>query len=195
MNTNSLKAYNHQDSELKAHSSALTNERIAGLIAMFDESMILANRTLDIKHSLDAVVYLKEIWKSFRPNVFNDPFCRRDLRLETKVDGIYYPDIILRKLYVKCIYYQNNTGQITPKRIVQLNELIEEVEESVRNTLQFFQFTFRLQKKQKPDIAWVNKKIIDTIDEYTEKELYEMAGKRMKKVQDARYDESDRPEK
>lgn len=179
---NSFKSYNTTDSELKAHSSALTNERISALITLFDQSMINANRYNTLQHSKEAVSFLKQIWKSFRPVVRNDLMCRRVLNLETKVPGLYTLDIHLNLIYRTIFMIELDRTKETMLNIYNINRQLEQAEEVMRDVLQHFKFTFRLNQQLKPDVSDANNKMQAIIDDFTDEQLKAIAGKRNKIV-------------
>jgi hypothetical protein len=177
---NSYKSYFTTDSELKAHSSALTNERISVLITLYDEAIITAKISDSLTYTKKAICFLDQIWKSFRPVVRNDLVCRRLLNLETQAEGIYLPDLILKKLYKSILLLQLNPELQTISNIYMVNQQVEDIEEVVRDVLQFFKFTFRVTSRQKPDIHKATEVMQQSIDAYTDEQLRAIAGKRNK---------------
>jgi len=177
---NTYSEYWREDSELKAHSSALTNERISALLVLLDEAMITAKLYYNINNTKKALVYVKQIWKNFRPVVRSNAFCRRDLKLETKVDGVYTIDVRLAELENLVLLVELGKLQPTIKLLKTLNEEIENLEIMVRDVMQYFQFTFRLAIKSKPDIFEATERLSEAVDKRTEEELLEIVGKNNK---------------
>jgi len=173
---NSLAQYNSFDSELKAHSSALTNERISALIALYDEAMITANLQLDYKNTERALIYLKQIWKSFRPLVRMNNYVRHDLKLNTHVDGVYLPDFGFRHIETEILEFKLNRKKETTRTMVLLNQELETLEQIVRDIIQYFKFTFRPDSRTKPDIHEATEMMMESIDKTTEEELLEIVG-------------------
>jgi hypothetical protein len=173
---NSLQQYNSFDSDLKAHSSALTNERISALIALFDEAMITANLDLDYENTERALVYLKQIWKSFRPLVRMNAFVRADLKLNTHTDGVYLPDFGFRSIENVILEFKLNMLTETTRVITNLNRELESLEIMIRDVIQYFKFTFRPDSRTKPDIFEATEMMMENIDNRTEEELLEVVG-------------------
>jgi len=174
--TNSLQEYNSFDSDLKAHSSALTNERISALISLYDEAIINAKLDYRIEMSEKALVYLEEVWKSFRPLVRSNAFCRKDLRLDTIVDGVYLPDAELRDIDDAIMALKNGKIPETIGNLKILNRKIEAIEIVIRDVIQFFKFTFRPDSRTKPDIHEATEMMHESIDRRTEEELLAIVG-------------------
>lgn len=175
---NSLQQYNSFDSELKAHSSALTNERMSALISLYDEAMINANLDLKYENTEKALVYLKQIWKSFRPLVRANVYCRKDLKLDTIADGVYLPDVILRDIEERIYKMKLGQSKETMLSIRAINISLENIEILIRDIMQYFKFTFRPDARTKPDIHEATEMMLESIDKRTEEELLEIVGMR-----------------
>lgn len=173
---NSLAQYNSFDSELKAHSSALTNERVSALISLFDEAMITANIDLNYKNTERALVYLKQVWKSFRPLVRANAYVRSDLKLNTHADGVYLPDFVFRE--IENVILNMKIGRIpeTTRAMIDVNRTLENLEIIVRDIIQYFKFTFRPDSRTKPDVHEATEMMMENIDKRTEEELLEIVG-------------------
>lgn len=171
-----LQEYNSFDSELKIHSSALTNERIAALMALFDEAMIEANLDYKIEKSEKALVYLKQIWKNFRTLVRSNAYCRKDLNLDTIAEGVYLPDVIIRQIENVILQVKLGQKEETILTVLHLNRMIENIEIVIRDTIQYFKFTFRPDSRTKPDIHQATEMMLEMVDKQTEEELLEIVG-------------------
>lgn len=174
---NSYGQWNNVDSELKAHSSALTNERISGLLVLVDEAIIIANRDYSVQNSKNALIYIKQVWKNFRPVVRSSSVCRTDLKLNTKADGVYVIDVWLA--WTENIISKIERG-ITPetiKVITWINKQIENIEILVRDVMQYFKFNFRTENRTKPDIFQAAENMSNIVDKRTEEDLLSIVGK------------------
>lgn len=174
--TNSLAQYNSFDSGLKAHSSALTNERVSALISLFDEAMITANIDLNYKNTERALVYLKQVWKSFRPLVRANNYVRADLKLNTLADGVYLPDVVFNDIEKIILNLKIGRMKETTRVMIDVNKTLENLEIIVRDIIQYFRFTFRPDARTKPDVHEATEMMMENIDKKTEEELLEIVG-------------------
>lgn len=173
---NGLQYYNNVDSGLKAHSSALTNERISALITLYDEAIINAKLKIKYENTEKALVYLKEIWKSFRPLVRSNNYVRKTLNLNTCVRGVYLPDVVFSNIEEEILKIKLNKCFEKISVLVNLNKLLENLEIIVRDIIQEFRFTFRPDVKTTPDIHEATEEMQKQIDKKTEEELLKVVG-------------------
>lgn len=177
MAENTFKSWGNVGSELKAHSSALTNERISGLMVLIDESIIIANSYLRLPYTKKALTYVKQAWKNFRPVVRSSPQCRNDLKLDTKVRGVYTIDAWIDDVEKAINMIETGKFGLTITNLKRINREIENIEIVVRDVMQYFKFTFRTETRNKPDIFEASEKMSEIVDKKTEEDLLSVVGK------------------
>lgn len=173
--------YMHESSELKSHSSALTNERINAIIAVYDTEILQARGDdkmsfLPIERAFNTAHIL---WNNIRTLVRSDTNCRRHLELETKTAGVYILDV-----YDQLV--QDTIDMIKIKRAAYTfgtrRTLLRRIEYMVlvsRDILNYFQFNFRTEKRNTPDLLNVSDQHFEP-DENTVRQLAGVVGKRNK---------------
>jgi len=179
--TNSFKSYVEQGSELKSHSSALTNERISAILSAYDTEILVArnDRKLTLESVMRAYNTAHILWSNIRTLVRYFPDCRLTLGIETPTDGVYKLDVVddlidetIEKIELKKTPY---TRRIRRNIIRQIEYIVS----MSRDVLQYFKFNFRTDNRQNPDVfSAVNNDFIP--DENTIRQLAENVGARHK---------------
>ena len=161
--------------ELKSHSSFLTNERIAFLLAELDmvsKTMNEGYTTPSIKRT-KSVLY--QLWKNIRTLVENNPWCRQALQLNTKQPGVYTIDVMFDQIE-KMIMYCELYNKYTFRTNYILSTYLNKIEVSQRSILQYFHYLFRPTFKQKPDIVEATAEFKKLADKLTVEQLRGIAG-------------------
>ncbi len=180
---NSYKSFVQESTELKSHSSALTNERISAYLMAFDTEMLNARNG----HSLRAIKVsynlIHTVWRNIRTLARNFPDCRMRLGMETKTEGVYNVDVIDKFVDNKISRIEYTMVEhpevYTPRVRRNLIELIEQMDLICRDLLQYFKFNFRTDTNQTPDIfSAVDSHFIP--DENTMNQLAGVVGKKHK---------------
>lgn len=179
MAQNSLKSFTNQNSELKSHSSALTNERINALWAAYDTEILNAKNDEKLNSVSRAYNTIHILWDNSRCLVFNDPVCRDYLNLETQVDGVYKLDVLDEIIDEHIFKMRHNPKLYSYKNRRGVLKKVEHMARYIRNIFQYFKFYFRTDNRQKPDIfEAANTEFIP--DENTINQLATVVGKRHK---------------
>jgi hypothetical protein len=165
-----------ETSELKSHSSALTNERINALNAMFDSHLMNANNCNKFLPLKEAHTAVHVIWLNTRTLARNFSDARMHLDLDTSIEGVYKIDIYDKLIKDMIFKIECNPKLWTLKNRKTILDTIELMILFIRDLLQFFKFMFRTNNLQKPDIfTAVENNIIP--DELTLNQLASVIGK------------------
>lgn len=160
--------------EIKSHSSILYNERMAILFYLLD----MKNLTLYQNQSIPAIFEVfsiqKQIYKNVRMLLRFNPTVRTTMRLDTKDEGIYTPDVIKKTIENMIEYCQKN--EWTERRIKIIMQELENFETILKDLLQYFSYFIRPDFKQKPDMEIASEKYKAMVDSKTVEELKEIMG-------------------
>jgi hypothetical protein len=165
-------------SEIKSHSSLLTNERLGVLFYSLDMASITLNKSFNPEAVVETKAILFQVWKNIRPLVRYNWAVRNTLKLETKEEGVYTIDVafdIMEKMNLYCQMYG-----FTYKRIYLMRNQLNHIEIIMRDVLQFFNYSFRPEFKQKPDIEFATEKYKQMADDLTIEQLKQVIGKNHK---------------
>ena len=121
---------------------------------------------------------LKQIYKNIRSLVRNNPVMRSVLNLDTKVAGVYIPDLAMYMID-NLVQYCEMHGY-TEKRIFIIVEELNKVEMLIKDSLQYFNYFIRPDFSQKPDIDMATEKYKELADEKTIEELRDLVGTKNK---------------
>jgi hypothetical protein len=160
---------------LTAHSSFLTNERIAYLFVELDFNSKNLNETYNTTYLKRTKSTLFQIWKNIRPLPQGSPTCRHVLKLNTKVEGLYTLDVAFQELEAKILYCEIYGGY-TYKRNFLMTQELNRIETVIRSILQYFSYNFRPTYKQKPDVVEASISIKQNADKLTVEQLQAIAG-------------------
>jgi hypothetical protein len=97
------------------------------------------------------------------------------LNLDTKVPGVYTVDIAfnyVNEMLTYCMFHG-----FTYKRCYAISEQLNFIEMSLRDILQFFNYFFRPEYKQKPDVMIATERYKQMADKITVEKLREIVGK------------------
>lgn len=172
------KGYNEQD-QLRSHSSALSNERIAFLLAQLDNYSIMANRDYDLPSIKNMKAVLFTLWKSVRALPTFSYNVRKRINLETQIEGVYTLDIAFDLIDAK-LFSLMTKKEITYVDTYPLLKVLNKVELTIKDILQFFQYTFRQEHKQMPDVIKAAEEFKQVADKLTVQQLQEVIGKNHK---------------
>lgn len=167
--------------EIRSHSSVLFNERLNGLFAMYDMEAM----DMEIKPNINRIIktntMLKTIWRNIRPIVMNNPTIRNHLGLQTTHAGLYTIDVGFAHIQ-ECMDYMINTQEFTYDKLKYCIQQIQNVENIIREILQYFSYFIRTDSIQKPDISIASKKYEEMADERTVEEFNELLGDKKRGV-------------
>ena len=164
--------------ELKSHSSLLSNERLAILFYMLDLNSMNLNTYYNENYLMKTKANLYQIYKNVRSLLRSNPHVRTALNLETKADGVYTIDLafdITEKMINYCMF-NGFTYQKCYAIALQLNN----IEIVLRDVLQYFNYFFRPDWKQKPDVLIATEKYKQMADKLTIEKLKETIGEKNK---------------
>lgn len=161
--------------EIKSHSSLLSNERLAILFYMQDLSSINLNTTYDEANLVRTKSILYQIYKNIRSLIRNNSSVRGALNLDTKVEGVYTIDCAF-DLVDSMIMYCNFYG-FTYKKCYIIAQQLNNIEIIMRDILQYYQYFFRAEFRQKPDVLQATEKYKHMADKLTVEELMGVLGK------------------
>jgi len=161
--------------DIKSHSAALFNERLAWLFACLDNAAVQMNCNYSIDNILLVRSYIKQIYKNIRMLISSNPIIRSTLNLETKEDGVYVTDVHFGLIDKMIEYCQQNSW--TTKRIVILINELNDLEVSIRSILQYYHYFIRPNFMQRPDIDIAVEKYKVMADKITVEQLREVVGK------------------
>jgi hypothetical protein len=173
--SNPQNVYGVHFESLSAHSSFLTNERIAYLFVELDFNSKTLNETYSSVYVKRTKSTLYQIWKNIRVLVQNSATCRQSLRLTTKVPGLYTLDMAFQAVDAKLMYCEMYGGY-TMKRIFIMTQELNNIEIIIRSILQYFSYNFRPSFKQKPDVVEAAINIKRSADKLTVEQLREVVG-------------------
>lgn len=186
--------------EIKSHSSLLSNERLAILFYMLDLNSMNLNTYYNENYLMRAKANLYQIYKNIRPIIRTNIGVRRELNLETKDPGIYTVDLAFG-MVDQMIQYCTFHG-FTYKKCYAITMQLNYIEIILRDILQFFNYFFRPEYKQKPDVFIATEKYKQMADKLTLEKLKEIVGKNNKidfanlgigyKTDDDEYDQTDK---
>jgi hypothetical protein len=162
--------------EIKSHSSVLYNERMAILFYLLDMKSIDLNTNSKVDDMLFVRSVVKQIYKNIRMLLRYNPVVRAALNLDTKDDGIYVTDItlgIIDRLIEYCEFY----GYTTRRVYIIISEL-NNMEQMIKDVMQYFHYFIRPDFKQKPDIERATEKYKEIADKATLDELKRIVGKK-----------------
>lgn len=161
--------------EIKSHSSVLYNERMAILFYLLDMKNLALYQQQTIQSIYEVFSIQKQIYKNVRMLLRFNPTVRVTMRLDTKDEGIYTPDIIKHTIEEMIEYCQSNGW--TEKRIRILIFELENFETIMKDLLQYFSYFIRPDFKQKPDVDMASERYKEMVDKRTVEELREIMGK------------------
>lgn len=161
--------------EIKSHSSVLFNERLHGMFAMLDMDTIDLRARPSIKELQGVAAVLRQIWKNIRCLIFNNPYIRRTLNLETQTPGVYTVDLGFRSIQKK-INGMVNRNEFFYDEIHDAIDELDYTETIIREILQYYKYFIRPEYKQKPDISEASTRFKDQFDELTVNKFLETAG-------------------
>lgn len=164
--------------DIRTHSAALFNERLAWLFMSLDLSAVNMNINYSVDNILEVRGYLKQIYKNVRMLISNNPVARAMLNLETKDEGTYITDVHMGMID-KMIDYAQENGWSKNRITVIINEL-NDLEVTIRKVLQYYNYFVRPNFKQKPDIDMAVEKYKFMADDLTIDQLKEIVGKKNK---------------
>jgi hypothetical protein len=168
--------------EIKSHSSLLTNERIAIILYKIDEIASKCNQSFDIGMTMMYKAELYQLWKNIRSLVRYSWYARNELKLETKDEGVYTIDVaffIADEYYARVMNIPEGQG-FTYESLNQLNRHLNRIEIMIRDILQYFNYLFRPEYKQKPDIEIATEQYKQVADKLTVEQLKQVVGKNHK---------------
>jgi hypothetical protein len=163
---------------IKSHSSVLFNERLSQIFYVLEQE----STDLKIKPTLNGLnrVYglLSTLWKMIRPVVSMNPRCINAFRLNTDTPGIYIIDVGMHNVGQYLNSFRMSTTQLVDaQKFFQAIDDLDQVEISIRNILQFYNYFIRPEYQQKPDIHHAAERFRAMADENTLKELEQSLGK------------------
>lgn len=161
--------------EIKSHSSVLFNERVHMLFAMLDMNDIDLRTKPSIKDLQETAGILKQIWKNVRSLIYNNPYCRQTLGLETNVKGVYTPDLGFKSIQNK-INNMVDRGGFTYTEIQDCIDELDYTETIIRDILQYYKYFIRPEYKQKPDINAASERFRNMYDDITVNKFLNTAG-------------------
>jgi hypothetical protein len=164
--------------EIKSHSSLLSNERLAILFYMLDLNSMNLNTYYNENYLMRAKANLYQIYKNIRPILRTNLQVRQQLNLETKDPGVYIPDLyfgIVNQMIQYCTFHG-----FTYKKCYAIASQLNDLEILIRDILQFFNYFFRHDFKQKPDVFIATEKYKKMADSLTLEKLRNTAGKNNK---------------
>jgi hypothetical protein len=164
--------------ELKSHSSLLSNERLAILFYMLDLNSMNLNTYFNENYLMRTKANLYQIYKNVRSLIRSNPHVRAALNIETKVNGVYTIDVafdVADKMISYCMFH-GFTYQKCYAIAIQLNN----IEIVLRDVLQYFNYFFRPDWKQKPDVLIATEKYKQMADKLTVEKLKETIGEKNK---------------
>ncbi len=174
-----FKSYNSQTSftDIKSHSSFLTNERISTLFNLIDIYSVEAQANpmnIPLVKYYYSLVY--QLYKNIKPLITSSDVIRVRYNLSTKIQGVYIPDVIFSFLE-KIIYYGDLNKKWTLRRIRVILKHLNNLEVLLRDVLQSLQYFFRLNYNQKIELSQATEKYKNMVDELTLNELKQIIGK------------------
>jgi hypothetical protein len=164
--------------EIKSHSSILTNERLAILFYMLDLNSMNLNTYYNENYLLRCKANLFQIYKNVRPLLRSNVQVRNAMRLDTKDPGIYTLDIAFSTVD-SMIQYCTFHG-FTYKKCYAITIQLNNIELMLRDTLQYFNYFFRPDWKQKPDVFDAGEKYKQIADKLTVEKLRSIVGQNHK---------------
>ena len=164
--------------EIKSHSSLLSNERLAILFYTLDFESINLNSYYSQEHLMKTKSITFQIYKNIRALIRNNAHVRAALNLDTKVEGVYSIDLAFN-LVEEMIQYCTFNG-FTYKRCYAIAQQLNFIEVNLRDVLQYFQYFFRAEFKQKPDVMVATEKYKQMADRLTVEKLRSIIGKNNK---------------
>lgn len=180
---NTFKSYMAENSELKSHSSALTNERISAILAAYDTEILIARNSKKLEMIERAYNTIHVLWSNIRTLARFFPDCRQRLNLDTEQDGVYKIDVVdhiidtqLERIHLS----EEQSKNIYTRRMRRtLIKHVEYMASESRDVLQYFKFNFRTDNRQNPDIfSAVDSEFVP--DENTIRQLAGVVGKKNK---------------
>ena len=167
-------------SEIKSHSSLLTNERLGILLYQLDQSSMNANKfQFNITALEEYRVNIYQIWLNARSLVRYNWNVRNDLKLETKIEGVYTIDVafeIVEKMNLYCF----TKGCWTYNEYYVVMKHLNRIQSILRDVLQYFHYLFRPEFRQKPDIEVATEQYKEMADKLTIEQLKAVVGKNHK---------------
>lgn len=160
--------------EIKSHSSILYNERMAILFYLLDMKNLTLYQNQSIPSIFEVFSIQKQIYKNVRMLLRFNPTVRTTMRLDTKNEGIYTPDVIKKTIENMIEYCQKN--EWTERRIKIIMQELDNFETILKDLLQYFSYFIRPDFKQKPDMEMASEKYKDMVDSKTVEELKEIMG-------------------
>lgn len=160
---------------LKSHSSLLTNERINIMLYKLDELSVNTHRTYIPELLSETKALLWQLYKSIRCLIRENWNVRNELKLETKVPGVYTLDVgfeMVDKMLKYCFLYG-----YTYQRYDKIVEQLDKVEFMLKDIMQYFQYFYRPEFKQKPDIDMATEQYKEMADKMTIEQLKTVVGK------------------
>ena len=164
--------------EIKSHSSLLSNERVAILFYMLDLNSINLNTYYNENYLIKTKANLYQLYKNIRALIRSNDQVRASLNLETKVPGVYTLDVafnIVDEMVTYCMFHG-----FTYKRCYAIAQQLNSVEIAIRDVLQYFNYFFRPEWKQKPDVLLATEKYKQMADKMTVEKLREVVGRKNK---------------
>lgn len=167
-------------SEIKSHSSLLTNERVGVLLYELDQSSMNANKFQFNTTALEEYrVNIYQIWINVRSLVRYNWNVRNDLRLETKIEGVYTIDVVF-EMVEKMSLYCFSKGHWTYAEYYAVVKHLNRIQIMLRDVLQYFHYLFRPEFRQKPDIEVATEQYKEMADKLTIEQLKAVVGKNHK---------------
>jgi len=164
--------------DIKSHSAALYNERMAILFFVLDTSSIDMNMHHRPEDVTKVRAILKQLYKNVRMLIRNNPMIRSVLNLETADPGIYVTDVALGMID-KMIEFCEINGY-TKRKLFVIAEELNRFEMLMKDTLQYYSYFIRPEFKQKPDVDTATEKYRTMIDQATVDQLKTIVGKNSK---------------
>jgi hypothetical protein len=165
--------------EIKSHSSALFNERMAILFYLLDMKFIELHQDMQNRDMMFTVFsLLRQIYKNVRTLIRNNPTMRATLNIETNDEGIYLTDVMdsnIERLLMYCETY----GYTMRKCYIIVREM-DDFEVQVKDILQYYHYFVRPDFRQKPDVLVATEKYRSMVDGMTIDQLKEVVGKQHK---------------
>lgn len=162
--------------EIKSHSSLLSNERLAILFYMLDLNSINLNTYYNENYLMRVKANLYQIYKNIRALVRTNAQVRIAMNVETKVPGVYTIDIafdIVDQMITYCMF-----NGFTYKRCYAISQQLNSIEIAIRDIMQYFNYFFRPEWRQKPDVLMATEKYKQMADKMTIDKLKEVVGRK-----------------
>lgn len=167
--------YRFNSGDIQTHSTQLTNQRVAWLFLKLDAESMDMNATFQPHFIKSVYATVNQIWKNVRCFFENHPHPRQVLKLDTNIEGCYTIDLALYTANKQIQQCELNGWSMKKSWIIA--KVLNQSEQMIRTSLQYFSYFIKSEQRQKPDISDASEFWKDKADSTTLEQLQEVVGK------------------